>query len=330
MKKKSHSAIRHLQIILILLLVAMLVTGFTGCDDDSDTLEHETGSPSSPQTAPVRMIETVSIPAGSFQMGNSGTTSVHTEDEVPVHTVTLSPFTMSKYEITYGQWIEVTQWGVSHDYKFRKRGNMGSKGFYDSTGDENESHPVTYITWYDAILWCNALSEKEGLVPCYYTTSSKSIVYRSGEIDLGDDLVDWEANGYRLPTEAEWEYACRADTATEYSFGDNLTETNANYVHSGDIFDNGTTPVGFYAANQWGLYDMHGNVFEWCWDWYDMRYYDISPAASPHGPSDGTARVIRGGSWYHNLHYTRSAFRGGYSTTTVNDRLGFRTVRASS
>jgi formylglycine-generating enzyme required for sulfatase activity len=237
--------------------------------------------------------------------------------EKPVHSVTLSPFSMSRCEITYAQWVKVRDWGKSHGYSFNQAGVMGD----DNSGSKmDENHPVTNIEWYDAVLWCNALSEMEGRTPCYYTSASQSTVYRSGRTNIQSDWVKWNANGYRLPTEAEWEYACRAGTTTDYSTADSIGVKDANYNSYG------TMPVGSYAANPWGLYDMHGNVWEWCWDW--AANYDSGAVNNPRGPSSGSRRVIRGGSWIYYMEDLRSANRCGILPDGGWTILGFRLVHS--
>ena len=219
------------------------------------------------------------------------------DNELPVHSVTLSPFSIATHEVSYAKWTEIKNWGESNGYSFNRSGQMGSEEW---GGTQDENHPVFQIEWYDAVLWCNALSEMEGKTPCYYTSADKSTVYRSGSIDILNDWVLWEADGYRLPTEAEWECACRAGTTTEYSFGNDIASDDANYYNSGDDYDNGTTPVGYYEPSSWGLYEMHGNVWEWCWDYMSDEYYASSPSTDPHGPDPDeviSKRVTRGGSW---------------------------------
>jgi formylglycine-generating enzyme required for sulfatase activity len=263
--------------------------------------------------------EMVSILGGTFSMGSNN----ESPGEKPVHTVTLSSFSMSRYEITYAHWVKVRDWSKSNGYSIITPGNMGSEKY---GGKQDENHPVTNIKWYDAILWCNALSEMEGYTPCYYTSASQSMVYRSDHTNIQNDWVKWNADGYRLPTEAEWEYACRAGTTTEYNTGNSISGKDANYYDSGDSYDNGTTPVGSYSANPWGLYDMHGNVWEWCWDWYG--YYNGEADNNPHGPSSGSNREERGGSWYFSPWYLPSAYRIFLNPGSAGYDLGFRPVRS--
>ncbi len=242
-------------------------------------------------------------------------------DEKPVHSVTLSPFNMSKYEITYAQWIKVKNWGESHGYIFNMPGDMGSESHAE---EQDEYHPATDMEWYDTVMWCNALSEMEGRTPCYYTSVAESTIYRSGRIDLQNDWVKWNANGYRLPTEAEWEYACRANTITEYNFGNSIDSSDANF----GINERGTTPVGSYKANAWGLYDMHGNVWEWCWDSYGL--YGSSSVSNPLGPSGGSLRVLRGGGWECGSKDSRSSSRILSNPACITDPVGFRPVYTPS
>lgn len=269
---------------------------------------------SEPSLMPI-VFEMTSIPGGTFQMGDLSSTDQF--NAKPVHTVTLSPFSMAKYEITYAKWMEVKDWGGSHGYSFNRPGEMGGE---DGGGTQDENHPVTDIEWYDAVLWCNALSEKEGRTPCYYDSPSQSTVYRSGRINIDSQYVKWEADGYRLPTEAEWEYACRAGTITEYSFGNSIDSSDANYNGN----EKGTTSVGSYSPNPWELYDMHGNVWEWCWDWYHS--YSDSSESNPRGSSTGSTRVIRGGDWHSYAKNMRAASRNNSRPDFTDYWGGFRPV----
>jgi len=230
----------------------------------------------------------------------------------------VSAFYMSKYPVTQRQYTAV----------------MGNN---PSTSSQGENFPVDYVNWYDAIVFCNRLSIKEGLKPVY-SISTLGTVTTNPEVwiantpggipDATDSawnsaIANWEANGYRLPTEAEWEYACRAGTTTAYNTGANITTDQANFGNPAGT----TTPVGKFGSNRWGLYDMHGNLYEWCWDWYQDPY-DTSVTTNPKGPvGSGTNRVLRGGSWEDALGSLRSAYRCDISPEVRKSVHGFRVVR---
>lgn len=282
------------------------------------------------------------IPAGAFQMGDSVD---GLRDALPVHEVIVNAFLMDKTHVSGRQWVTVYSWAKAHGYEFA---NLGSYRALD--------HPVQTITWYDAVKWCNARSEMEGLEPCYYSDAALAVVYRTGTPDLTNDQVKWNANGYRLPTEAEWEKAARGGlTGRRYPWGDDsLDGGRANYRYSGDPFERDdswtpvpTTPVGYYnggqtpaggdTVNGYGLYDMAGNVEHMCWDWFSEFYYiDTTARNDPHGPTTGSLRVARGGSWtsfsiqgpLFLLTRLEVAYRGtGYETGTAAPQIGFRCVR---
>ncbi len=267
----------------------------------------------------------VYIPPGVFQMGDNfneiGT------DTLPVHNVTVDAFFMDRFEVSKELWQSVQAWATGHSYDI-------SGGLYFANG-----HPVQNVTWYEAVKWCNARSEKDGLTPCYYTDAAQTVIYKTGNVDVTNAMVKWTANGYRLPTEAEWEKAARGgSTGQRYPWGNTITGSQANFSGSGDPYNN-TTPVGYYngsqtpagvdMANGYGLYDMAGNVWEWCWDWYGSTYYgDASANNNPYGPATGTTRCLRGGVWSGNSLTLRCANR--YSVTpslAVNSYWGFRCAR---
>ena len=275
------------------------------------------GTPSLMYTIPTDIVM-ISIPEGGFTMGDDNS---EWGCDKPAHPVTLSAFYIAEKEITYAQWMGVKNWAEDHGYIFNRPGYMGAR----YGGNPDETHPVTEMEWYDAILWCNALSELEGRTPVYYTSADKSEVYRSDRIDILNNWVDWDADGYRLPTEAEWEYACRAGTTTLYSFGNTISGDDANFIGSGDPFDDGSTPVGSYPPNDWGLYDMHGNVWEWCWDWFKWSYYSESPISNPHGPLEGyRPRSYRGGSSGSDAIFAQSACRDSDFPDDAHHLRGFR------
>ncbi|MEI6150805.1 MAG: SUMF1/EgtB/PvdO family nonheme iron enzyme [bacterium] len=276
----------------------------------------------------------VLIRAGSFQMGDN--LGDGWSAEVPVHTVYVSAFYMDRTEVTWGKWKEVRTWSATRGYDI---GSVGS--------GKADNHPVQSVNWYDCIKWLNARSEMEGLTPCY---RRGGVVYKAEQHD--DIVCAWSANGYRLPTEAEWEKAARGGlSGRRFPWGDTIQHTRANYYSSaGYAYDTSATPgfhpsyatdfppnfpltnpVGAFAANGYGLHDMAGNLLEWCWDWFDD--YPSGSVSNPHGPSSpsgswGSNRVIRGGSWgADGARRCRVAFRDNYRPDYMHYIIGFRAVR---
>jgi formylglycine-generating enzyme required for sulfatase activity len=181
---------------------------------------------------------------------------------------------------------------------------------------KGKDKPVDSVRWSDAVRYCNKRSEMENLEPCY---------------DLETWECDFEASGYRLPTEAEWEYACRAGTQTAYFFGDDAAKLKLYAVYKANS-ENQSRPVAGKLPNPWGLYDMSGNVLEWCHDIYDADYYKNGPAKNPRGPEKGDTRVLRGGSWESPADQCTSSYRSkddpGYLNPCFGyDMYGFRCVR---
>lgn len=250
----------------------------------------------------------VLIPAGSFLMGDSlGEGKAY---EQPVHEVVLSAFFMDRYEVTKALWDKVATWAMGHGYDLRPG---------DGTG-RGPDHPVTQVSWYEAVKWANARSEMEGLTPCYRVGGS---VYRQG---IADPDCVWTAKGYRLPTEAEWERAARGGEAgLRYPWGNDIDCTRANAL--GCI--SATTPVGSYPPNGYGLYDMVGNVSEWCWDWMHGSYYATSPRTDPKGPSLGYQRVCRGGEKGSAADWCRISLRTYNPPDHESGAIGFRLVRSA-
>ena len=260
----------------------------------------------------------VLIPAGAFQMGDAlNDSALYYDNELPVHSVNVSAFYTDKYPVTKALWDEVYDWAVTHGYSFE----------YGAAG-KAANHPAQNMTWYDAVKWCNARSEKEGRVPAYYSDASQSAVYRSGQVSVDNAWVKWTA-GYRLPTEAEWEKAARGGlTGQRFPWGNTISQSQANFDSDyNPAYNDGvypyTSPVAAFAANGYGLYDMAGNVVNWCWDWSGP--YGSGAQSDPVGPALGSVRVLRGGCWpYRDI--LRCAARVGFPPAIRFNYLGFRCV----
>jgi len=238
--------------------------------------------------------EMVLAPAGSFLMGNEG----GEPDEGPAHTVQVDAFLMDVREVTQRQFEGLMHKNPAH-FKGPKR-------------------PVEQVSWADAAFYCNARSRAEGLTTCY---------------DEETGACNFDADGYRLPTEAEWEYACRAAGAGEFACG-NRPERLRDYAWFADNAGQTTRAVGTKKPNAWGLHDMHGNVLEWCNDVYEEGYYARAPGVNPRGPEEkpGAWFVLRGGAWDSSADACRAAYRAGDDPGQVDgcfrrDQIGFRCVR---
>ncbi|GJQ31424.1 MAG: hypothetical protein HBSAPP04_02630 [Ignavibacteriaceae bacterium] len=239
-----------------------------------------------------KLVEMIEVEGGTFLMGATPEQGEEAEDaERPVHRVTLSSYLIGKYPVTQALWESITG---SNPSKFK-----------------GPNRPVEQVSWFEAVEFCNKLSEKEGLQIAY-----------SGS---GDNIIcDFNANGYRLPTEVEWEYAAREGNQSrgyKYSGSNDLDAVGWYDDNSGGE----TKEVGKKQPNELGIHDMSGNVWEWCWDWYGD--YSSSSQTDSRGPNSGSRRVVRGGGWYNGAGYCRVARRGRFNPDYEFSALGFRLVR---
>jgi len=206
----------------------------------------------------------------------------------------------------------------------------GGTGREPAEGETQGRRPVEMVTWFDAVEFCNKLSTREGFTPVYTITARTPAT--GYPITAATVTAEWANNGYRLPTEAQWEYACRAGTSTKWHFGEDDTklEEYAWYGWDDDweIQKNSkgkTHQVGLLKPNQWGLYDMYGNVWEWCWDWWGD--YPVTAKTDYTGAESGAIRVLRGGGWLISAEFTRSAYRINFDPLDWDIASGFRVVR---
>ena len=288
----------------------------------------------------------VLIPPGEFLMGSTdeqvaaalnvaeeiktdqGTKDFIQKAERPQHRVVITkPLLMSATEVTVGQFrkfVEASKYVTeAEQYRF---GDSGDKALSDKVPVKSrglnwkspgyvvtDDSPVAQVTWNDACAYCAWLSEQDGRRP-WYRSDGK-----------GGWLIAAQASGYRLPNEAEWEYACRAGTTTQYSFGDDYAELEQYgwYKNAGGK----AQPVGMKLPNPFGLFDMHGNLSEWCQDFFDWKWYEKPQPLDPKGPSSGSARVIRGGHWNSRASHCRTAYRSQPSPSHRGNDIGFRVVR---
>lgn len=294
-----------------LLLSLCLIFSLSACSqsENFDTSSDQPPASNSLEVTDMQVPENfVLIKGGSFQMGSPDSEAWRSADETQ-HSVTVSDFYMSKYELSQKEYEEIT-------------GNNPSNF-------KGDNLPVENISWLDAVAYCNARSEKDGLTPVY-------------TIDGQNVSWDRSANGYRLPTEAEWEYACRAGTTTPFYMENSPSAEDANYYghYPYEIEDNyfsqgnlevkpgeyreTTVPVDSFSENPYGLYNMHGNVSEWVWNYYGE--YPTDEQIDPAGPTSGTMRVYRGGGWNDFAKNMRSAYRATMEQNKGSFNLGIRLV----
>ena len=257
--------------------------------------------------------ELIFVKGGSFSMGsNDGE-----QDEQPVHQVMVSSFYIGKCEVTQAAFSQYMQ----PEYDWESEYGLG------------DNYPAYYVSWYAAIKYCNLRSLAEGLTPCYSISGSTNPEAWGAvptPLNATWDAVtcNFSANGYRLPTEAEWEFAARGgvrDQGYKYS-GSN---DPGSVVWYDENSGNKTQVVGTKAANKLGIYDMSGNVWEWCWDWYSSIYYSISSKDDPTGPKTGKYRLLRGGSWFYNASVCAVSHRSYIDATYAESSIGFRLCRSA-
>ena len=270
------------------------------------------------------------IERGEFSMGTPEDQYPRQNNQTP-HPVRITrSFLLGTHEVTQKQYEHVMKVNPSGFAEARSGNKQSPDPVADKVeGMDTTAFPVEQISWYDAIAFCNQLSNDEGLVPSYTMES----ITREGHSITNAAVTSLETNGYRLPTEAEWEFACRAGTVTPFNYGEPTNGSMANlkgdnsYASTQEGFYVGhTVKVGSYKPNARGLWNMHGNVSEWCWDWYGP--YDDGPLDDPQGPAEGRQRVQRGGAWLVTEQNCCSSSRLGVAPGERKNHAGFRVARS--
>lgn len=294
--------------LIIAIIIVGVIWGLIYVMNKQDENGNETNNLGSTNNAELTN-NLILINGGTYLMG-SPETEMHRETDEVQHEVKVSDFYIGRYEVTQKEYEEV----------------MGE----NPSNFEGENLPVENVTWYEAIEYCNKLSEKEGLTPVY---------------TIDGENVSWDrsANGYRLPTEAEWEYAARAGTTSPFNTENSISDEEANYYghYPYGIEENyftqenletepgqyrqTTVEVNSFSPNKWGFYNIHGNVAEWCFDYYGA--YDLENTDNPSGPTTGTLRVNRGGGWNDYAKHLRCAYRASTTPDQKMSNIGFRVVR---
>ncbi len=328
-------------LISVLILIAILFT--ITCSKNSSS---SSASPSGPNPTPViTPVPTAGYPYSDL-VPASGGAFTQSDTSGNSFSSTVSAFKIGKYQVTYDLWYKVRLWTVANGYTFAYSGHEGNTGAEGAVTTTAKYLPVTYISWRDAVVWCNAYSQMTGLTPVYCTDSGyatpiktsidasygSSVDTANGSID--NPYVNWNANGYRLPTESEYQYAA--------SYIDGTNWTPYNYASGAeDIYSDiaatslvawfysdcsDMQAVGLLNANKLGIYDMSGNVQEWCWDWFGT--YPTTAQTDYRGPASGSARALRGGSYTDYAAAMEVGIRisnGPYNSGNL--LLGFRVAR---
>lgn len=311
--------------------------GATGDGESPSEGSGEGGGGGGGQAIPAEM---VSIAAGTFSMGDSF--GEGDSDELPVHSVMLSAYQIRRYEVTNQEFADTLNWANGKGYlttastatadaygvQLLDVDDSGCQISYSGgqftvdtrDGQSMADHPVVEVSWYGAAVYSNWLSEAQGLQSCYDTSTW---------------AFDSSKNGYHLPTEAQWERAAGWNGSSQNLYGnggDTISSSDVNYARNNPLGLSAvpyTSPVGNFPAGSSpaGAFDMSGNVWEWCSDWYDSGYYSSSPSSDPTGPTSGSSRVRRGGSWDNIESVCRSALRGWSAPSNTDFRVGFRLAR---
>ena len=276
--------------------------------------------------APKRQMS--SVPKGTYtQKDTSGNSFTHI----------ISSFSIAKYDVTYELWHAVYIWATAHSYTFANAGTEGHNGTAGAAPTAAKNEPVTTINWRDAMVWCNAYSEMAGFV-LVYKNGSGEVIKDSTDTngtECDNAVPDWSSNGYRLPTEGEWQYAASYQDGsnwTPYNYASGATADYTNATATGFVawytVNSGSTvhDVGTKKANQLGIYDMSGNVFDWCWDWNGA--WPTTTQTDYRGPVSGAARVSRGGNSGTSAGFLQVGFRYSIGSSSAGTGIGFRPVRS--